>query len=174
MAGPFDKKGGTATKTAAPKAAPKAEEKAKPEVETGDGFDTAAEDGGVTQGKAGDPFSLPPSPSDYRIQDFVGELLLVKPTEYIEEMHTENGTTDVVRVDMVPLSGEVEGQLCEDILVFQMALKRALLKVMDGPNPFLLGRLEMGKKKPGKNAPYIFSQPEADDVAKARAYLASA
>lgn len=165
MAGPFDKKGGTATATAKSKTA------AKPEA--GDGFDTAAKDGEVKQGKAGDPFSTPPGISDFKITDFVEDLLLVKPTEYIEEMDTSIGDTDAVRADVVPLTGEHAGELLEDLLVFQMALKRALLKVMDGPNPFLLGRLGRGQAKKGKSAPYIFEQPYKEDVALARKYLAS-
>ncbi len=140
---------------------------------TGDGFDTATDDGGVAPGRTGDPFSTPAGSSEHRISEFVGELLLVKPTEDIMEMVTEIGTTDAVRADIVPLSGPNAGELCEDMLVFQMALKRALRKVMTGSNPFLLGRLGMGSKKPGKNAPYIFEQPTPEDVAVARAYLST-
>lgn len=160
-------KGGTATKTAAKT---KAEKSTEPETT----FDTAAEDGEVKQGKpSGDPFSLPPAPSEIQISDLVGTLVLVRPTEVIEEMQTEIGKAEnVVRADITAVDGELSGQLFEDVLVFQTALKRALLKVLDGPNPLLLGRIEMGQKKPGKNAPYLFGKPDEDDIAMAREALA--
>ena len=50
------------------------------------------------------------------------------------------------------------------------ALKRALLKVLnDETHTRMLGRIEMGQKKPGKNAPYLFSKPDEDDIAAAQA-----
>jgi hypothetical protein len=155
MSSPFDNGPATATKSKAKAADP---------------FDTV----GDTPAPAvkGDPFSSPSGASEHRISDFVGELLLVKPTEDIEEMLTEIGTTDAVRADVVPLTGSSAGELCEDMLIFQMALKRALRKVMNGDKPYLLGRLAMGTKKPGKSAPYIFEEATAEEVAIARAYLA--
>lgn len=162
-ASPFGNKGTAATKT-------KAEKATEPEQT----FDTAAEDGEVNTGKpSGDPFSLPPAPSKIQISDLVGTLVLVRPTEVIEEMQTEIGKAEnVVRADITAVDGDLGGQLFEDVLVFQTALKRALLKVLDGPNPLLLGRIEMGQKKPGKNAPYLFGKPNDDDIAAARAALA--
>ncbi|UJE15698.1 hypothetical protein SEA_LIGMA_43 [Gordonia phage Ligma] len=153
------KPGGTATKA-------KAEDAAT--------FDTAAEDGEVNTGKpSGDPFSLPPAPSEIGISDLVGVLVLCRPTEVIESMQTEVGTAEnVVRADITAVDGDLAGQVFEDVLVFQTALKRALLKVLDGPNPLLLGRIEMGNKKPGKNAPYLFGKPDEDDINAARAVLA--
>ena len=157
MSSPFDK--GT-------KAAPAS---AKPEK--GDPFDTIDPTGQVKPGKVGDLFSTPSGASDFRISDFVGELLLIKPTEVIEDMTTEIGTTDAVRADITPLTGDHAGTECPDMLVFQTALKRELRKVLDGPNPFLCARLQMGAKKPGKNAPYIFVGPSEEDVTLARKYL---
>lgn len=167
---PFDNTA-TATEEAPAKAAPK-KAAAKPKTSQGDGFDTAAEGGEVKQGKAADPFSVAGGFSDGKITDYLGELLLVKPTEVIEEMDTEIGTAkDVVRADVTVLSGDEAGETFEDMLVFQVALKRALIKVLDGPNPFLLGRLGKGAKKAGKSAPYIFETPTPEDVAAGRAHL---
>lgn len=159
--------------------------KAKPAE--ADGFDSVDDQGDHAPGKAGDPFSTPPGISEYKITELLGGLLLVKPTEVIEEMDTEIGRAEnVVRADVVCLedtalhedgepTGETlaAGSVVEDILVFQMALKRALLRVMDGPNPFLLGRLGLGNAKKGKNAPYIFERPSEDDANLARQYLTS-
>lgn len=157
MSAPFPKKGGTAT-ASRPAAAV--------------GIDTAAADGDVKTGKpVGDPFSTPPGASEFKISDFLGELVLVTPTEVIEEMVTEVGTTDAIRADVVPLTGEHANETCEDMLVFQLALKRALRKTIDGPNPYLLGRLTKGTAKAGKSAPYLFAQPSEDDMVLARKFL---
>jgi hypothetical protein len=157
MSSPFDNGPATATKAKA-KAAPAT-----------DPFDTGVEV--AAPPVKGDPFSTPGGATEHRISDFVGELLLVKPTEDIEEMLTEIGTTDAVRADITPLTGPNAGELCEDMLVFQMALKRSLRKVMNGDKPYLLGRLTMGSKKPGKSAPYIFAEATPEEVAIARAHL---
>lgn len=202
MPNPFDKSGTAATKAApvakrAATSTPPARNgatnsasrtttaKAKPAE--GDLFDSVDETGAHAPGAAGDPFSTPPGVSEYKITELIGGLLLVKPTEVIEEMDTEIGRAEnVVRADVVVLTdtdlhedgnptGEVlaAGSVVEDVLVFQMALKRALLRVLDGPNPFLLGRLGLGNAKKGKNAPYIFERPDEEDANLARQYLAS-
>ncbi|WAB09221.1 hypothetical protein SEA_LITTLEMUNCHKIN_45 [Gordonia phage LittleMunchkin] len=160
---PFNKGGAAAKSKAAPK-----------DAADDASFATATEDGDVKPGKpSGDPFSLPPAPSEVSISDLVGVLVLAKPTEVIESMQTEVGTAEnVVRADITAVDGDQAGQTFEDVLVFQTALKRALLKVLDGPNPMLLGRIEMGNKKPGKNAPYLFGKPDEDDIEAARAVLA--
>lgn len=126
-------------------------------------------------GAASDPFSSPPGVSGEKITDFVGVLMLVKPTEYIESMDTSIGTTDVVRADVALLDGDRAGDQIEDMLVFQTALKRDLTRVLDGDpsKPFVLARLGKGQAKKGKSAPFIFNQPEDEDVAIARAFLAA-
>ncbi|ACM42212.1 hypothetical protein PHLYER_48 [Mycobacterium phage Phlyer] len=177
MTNPFDQ---GATATAAPakaaatakKAAPRTTAAAKPQA--GDGFDGVDESGSHVPGKAADPFSAPPGISEYKITDFLGETLLVEPTEVIEEMDTEIGTAkDVVRANVVVLTGENQGLVAEDVLVFQMALKRSLLRVLDGPNPYLLGTLALGSAKKGKNAPYIFQKADDEGAALARQWVAA-
>lgn len=122
----------------------------------------------------GDPFGDPAGPgSGERIADMVGSLLLVKPTEYIAEMTTRSGTTDAVRADIAVLDETDDaGRIADGVLVFQMALKRDLEKIMDGPSTYLLGRLVMGEAKQGKNAPYIFEMATDADKALARQFLA--
>lgn len=192
MPNPFDKSGTAAATAEAPaKKAPtrngRTTKAAK--AEAGDGFDAVDDKGEHVAGKKGDPFSTPAGASEYKITELLGGLMLVKPTELIEEMDTEVGKAEnVIRADVTvledtPLSdpnadneptGEVlaAGSTVEDVLVFNMALKRALLRVMDGPNPYLLGRLSLGSAKKGKNAPYIFERPDEDDVALARQWIA--
>lgn len=194
MPNPFDKGGAAKAAPSRPAAAPAAKAAAAPAArngatrapkakpEAGDGFDSVDAEGQHVAGKAADPFSTPPGVSEYKITDLLGALVLVKPTEVIPEMDTEIGQAEnVIRADVVTLEEvsledgtELEaGTLIEDVLVFQMALKRALLRVLDGPNPYLLGRLGRGNAKKGKSAPYIFERPDEDDAVLARQYLAS-
>jgi len=107
-----------------------------------------------------------------RIGDLVGELLLIRPTEYIESMVTtaSNEPTDAIRADVVVLNADGTAALHEDLLVFPVLLKRDLKRALDNDEPFL-GRLSMGEKKPGKSAPYIFvTNPQEEEKELARAY----
>lgn len=120
--------------------------------------------------KSGDPYaaSVPSTASGTRMSDpgILGELMLVEPVEYIESMLTSASKepTDVFRVNILPLTGELTGELQQDVLIFQTALKRELTKTYRGPNPWLLARLVMGDAKPGKNAPYLFKPPSEEDM----------
>lgn len=130
----------------------------------------AAAGGGVDVKQSSDPYSVsvPSGVSGVKMSDpgILNELLLVEPLEYIPSMMTSASRepTDVIRANFLPLTGELTGQLQEDVLVFQEALKRELKKTFQGPNRWLLAHLHMGTAKPGQSAPYIFSQPDEDQV----------
>lgn len=121
----------------------------------------------------GDPFGQPAGPgSGEKITDMLGSLLLVKPTEYIEEMSTTSGDTDAVRADIAILDNTEEpGHIAEGVLIFQQALKRDLRKIMDSPQPYLLGRLDRGQAKGNKSAPYIFVKFTEEEAALANQFL---
>jgi len=120
----------------------------------------------------GDPFAEPAGLSTDRITDMLGSLLLVRPTEYIEEMSTSSGDTDAVRADIAILDETEEpGRVAEGVLIFQMALKRDLRKVMKDGMPFLLGRLQRGQAKGNKSAPYLFARPTDEDKALAHQFI---
>lgn len=149
---PFDqKKGGTATKSRALAAA------------NGDGEPASA--------RKGDPFALPTSGGggDYKFTDFVGELLLVRPIE-VDTMVTKiSPDSEFVRVDTVRLDNENER--VDDLLVFGTALIRTFKTVLRGDSEWVLGRLELGEAKNGKNAPYILAQPTKDEIDLAYAVM---
>lgn len=135
-------------------------------------FDSAGPDGTVIPARKGSPFSQPSAgSSDVRISDLVGELLLVKPTEYIESMVTTASAepVDAIRADVVVLAEDGSAELHEDLLVFQLALKRQLKHTLNGSGK-LLARLTMGDKKPGKNAPYLFAQHTEAEAELGQAY----
>ncbi len=121
----------------------------------------------------GDPFGQPAGPgSGEKITDMLGSLLLVKPTEYIEEMSTTSGDTDAVRADIAILDNTEEpGHIAEGVLIFQQALKRDLRKIMDSPQPYLLGRLDLGRAKGNKSAPYIFVKFTEEEAALAHQFI---
>lgn len=127
--------------------------------------------------KDDDPYAsdVPAGISEYKISDFVGEFIMVEPTEYIESMLTSasKDPTDVFRVNVIPLTGEHAGEQLDDLMVFQVALKRALMKTWKGPKPWLRARLEMGNAKPGWSAPYVFVAPTEEDEAIYRKFVAS-
>lgn len=116
--------------------------------------------------RRGDPFAMPSGGGgDYKFSEFLGELLLVRPTEE-GTMDTEVANdSEYVRADVVRLDNENEQ--VEDLLVFQVALIRTLKKVMRGPNEWVLGRLARGEAKKGKSAPYILSKPTDEEIAQA-------
>lgn len=156
---------------AAPAAAAPAddEKKAAPAttVKTAEPADTAGGAVGI-----GDPFATPVGIGDGRITDYVGNLLLLKPTEYVPEMNTSQGKTDAVRADIAVLDDENEpGQIVTGVLLFQQALKREARNILDGPLPYLLGRLHKGKTN-GGNTLYTFETPTEEDVELARKFIA--
>ncbi|SIB68347.1 hypothetical protein [Mycobacteroides abscessus] len=162
MANPFSgPKGGTATAT-------------RPKTSTIAVADPEDEGGAVTmKSKPTDPFALPGGGgSGYKITEFEGELLLIKPIER-DVIPTEiSAETKCIRCDVVRL--ENENEQVEDMLVFQTALLRTLGRVIDGPNEWVLGRLGKGTAKKGKSAPWILTKPdeaEAEHAGKVMAEL---
>ena len=154
--------GATATAVATPAAAVPAAAPAAASAVAAPAAQPAAAPGlGFT---GGDPFSAPSGISGEKITQFEGELLLVKPTEVIPQMTTKRGVADnVIRTHVVVLSGPRMGEVINDMLVFQVALKRELTNVLQGNTPYLLGRLGKSNPKEGKDAAWIFTQfTEAD------------
>ncbi|QHB36746.1 hypothetical protein SEA_LEPHLEUR_49 [Mycobacterium phage Lephleur] len=122
----------------------------------------------------GDPFSGPSGISGEKITQFEGELFLFKPTEVIPEMKTSRGIAkDVVRGDMAVLSGPRAGEKIKDMLVFQQALKRELIKILEQKaNPYILARLGKSRDKGDGNDPaWIFVAYTDEDVVAARNWL---
>lgn len=119
------------------------------------------------------------------ITEYAGQLLLVTPTEYVESMSTSFGDTDAVRVDFVVLDAPDGPEEVEDTLVFQRmiigALKRqAIFNEKNSVDPatgfpkMTLGVLiqDEDRKKKGQSAPWVLSEPNDEQKALARQYLA--
>lgn len=144
---------------------------AAPEVKTEE--KASAKAGVQSSLGAGDPFAAPKGIGDGEaITGFVGRLLLVKPTEIIEEMNTKQGKTkNVVRADLAVLDDPEEpGKVVEGVLLFQQALKREAANIYYGPLPYLLGRLEKGTTG-GGNTLYTFETATEEEADLARQFL---
>lgn len=121
-----------------------------------------------------DPFAMPTGGGGgERVADLLGSLLLVRPTEHVTGMTTSIGDAEAIRADVTILDGDRAGETVPDMLFFQIALRRDLSRILEGPSAYLLGRLGMGAKKPGKSAPFIFESPSEADKDIARQHLAS-
>ncbi|EIC63585.1 Uncharacterised protein [Mycobacteroides abscessus subsp. massiliense] len=160
MANPFaGPKGGTTTAT-------------RPKASAVAVADPEDEGGAVTMAiKPKDPFAMPGGGgSGYKITEFEGELLLIKPIER-DVIDTEiSANSDVIRCDVVRL--ENQNEQVEDMLVFQTALRRTLGRVLDGPNEWVLGRLGRGTAKKGKSAPWILTTPDESEAVHAGKVMA--
>lgn len=148
-----------------PKAATKAPAKKAPAAKTNAAPAAAPDEDDAqpqTLSARRDPFAQPAGPGEYRIQDMLGEVLLVRPYEE-DTMKTKiSDNTEVIRCDIVRIDNENE--MCEDVLIFQSALLRTFRKVLRGPNNWTIGRLEMGEEKNGRSAPYIFTRVDQEDI----------
>lgn len=98
-----------------------------------------------------------------------GMLLLFFPTEFKSQVPTVNGATDAVGTKIVNLDN---GVVLNDTMVFGSALVPQL-KGAVAEQGMVLGRLGQGQAKGGNNPPWLLAPHEAQDVAKAEAYLAA-
>lgn len=119
----------------------------------------------------GDPFSAPSGISGEKITQFEGHLLLVKPKEVIPQMTTKRGVAEnVIRADVLVLSGDRAYEVINDMLVFPVALKRELTNILNSTVPYLLGRLGKSQAKEGKDPAWIFTAFSENDYAVAKAW----
>ena len=122
-----------------------------------------------------DPFAMPTGMSMEKINAHVGELLLIRPTDFVAQMPTSQGPRDTIFADVATLdrAGEA-GTIYGGMRIFQAPLVRELKKVYQGGQPYMLGRLARGAAKNGdlSKAPYIFTSPTKEDADLARQFLA--
>ena len=166
MSSPFDKKGGTATAT-------KARNGSKAPADLPD-VTNIGEDSPV----GNDPFAAsdPSGISGVKISDFVGHLVLIHATEtgrMVTSANKPGEDSEFVRADIIPLTvpdtfeGDecVAGERYDDVLLFQAALVREGKKALDKGIAWVIGRIEMGQAKKGKNAPYLLVPATDEDKA---------
>jgi len=110
--------------------------------------------------------AAPSATSGFRIAENEGNLLVFEAPIGRESVETQNGDRDVAipaRVHNVD-TGEswTEPYLFGAVVVPQLTT---------GPDGDLLGRIVKGEAQPGKSAPWILEDPNADDELKAEAFM---
>lgn len=181
MTNPFANAPGTATATAPAQAPAQAPQQFAPQPSNGFGAAPVQQfaDAPSTQpapapkpAATGDPFSDPSGQSGEKIADMLGRLIIAKPLEIIPSMITTTGkepAENVVRCNIVILDDPAQpGKFCENVLVFQTALKRDLADIFRDPaKALLLGRIVRGQASGNKSAPYLFQKATEEDRALA-------
>lgn len=124
----------------------------------------------------GDPFG-DPATGDFLNEEAMAELTgsnwLVRVHEYephIPTIHTKPGeNSPAIRADVIVLDGKAKGRVYENTLIFGKVL---IPQLKPRVGKMIVGRLDKGEKKPGKNAPWTLAK--GDDKAKklAREWLA--
>jgi hypothetical protein len=92
-----------------------------------------------------------------------GALLIVQPTELVQDIVTSFGPTDAVRANVIVVDGSHAGTHHDDTLIFPKVLKSQLSSRI-GQN--VLGRLGQGQAKPGQSPPWTLNPAgPADETA---------
>lgn len=117
-----------------------------------------------------DPFSSPQSGYGPKASELVGKLVLLYPEVYREGIRTVNGEKDAVDGRMVILDGTDSGEPEDTTFSFMQGVLISQTRRAIGKNP-VLGRMEMGKAKPGQNPPYRLADPTDEDKTVALAFI---
>lgn len=106
------------------------------------------------------------------LEQLLGSLLLVTVHEETDPIPTEYGDTTAIRCDVAVLDGDFKKERYEDTLIFPRVLKAQLRGAVGEDDNQVIGRLEQGAKKPGKNPPWQLAEPTPGDMDTGEKYLA--
>lgn len=118
----------------------------------------------------------PGSGGNFVAKDLVGELLLITPTELVEDMVTSasKDPSDAIRADIVVLDKKkpAKSDVIEGGLIFQKVLQGQLRDSL-AKGTRVVGTLiqDEASKKAGQSAPYRLTAPTDADIDVARQYL---
>lgn len=99
------------------------------------------------------------SGGEARIQDDLGNAILVRVTGVNRDMATQHGTTDCVNADWIVLEGPDQGAVRSGI-IFPKVIVSGLIRNFEAGQPMTVGVVAQGAAKPGKNAPWLLSPAE--------------
>lgn len=102
-------------------------------------------------------------------EDHKGRLLIVEPLAVESGIQTVHGLSDAVRANVFVLTGPDAAEEFNDTLIFPKLLQS---QTRGQIGKKVVGRLEQGNKKPGQNPPWLIAEATADDIEKAKAFLA--
>lgn len=101
--------------------------------------------------------------------DHKGSLLIIEPISFETGINTSFGSADAVKAHVTVLTGPDEAEEYPEALVFPKLLASQLRGSIGKK---VVGRLNQGQAKPGQSAPWLLDEATADDLEKAKAYLA--
>jgi hypothetical protein len=103
-------------------------------------------------------------------EDYVGKLLVIEPLSFEKDVKTTHGLADAIaaNVYVVKSADGSKFEAFEDSLIFA----RALVRVLKGKvGKVVVGRLAQGQAKPSQDPPWLLSEPDAKDLAAAKALV---
>jgi hypothetical protein len=114
-------------------------------------------------------FSAPAAGSVLKPAEVEGHLLVVEPTEYIENMSTQMGNSDAVRCTVHDIT---TSETHEEVLWFSTVLVGSLRSRIGSK---VLGMMGKGVAKPGQTAPWLLQDASGEPAAvqAAKTYLES-
>lgn len=110
-------------------------------------------------------FSKPASNAGITWADHLGQLVLIEPTGFEEQVQTAYDPTDAVRGTITFITDPVE--VVEDILIFPRALVQQTRSKIGEK---VLGRLGQKETKSGNKA-WVLEEASEEDIAAATAYV---
>lgn len=102
--------------------------------------------------------------------DHKGALLILEPVSLETGIQTSFGAADAVKAHITIITGPDTSEDYPEALVFPKLLA-SQLKGQIGKK--VVGRLGQGAAKPGQSAPWLLEEASAEDIEKAKNFLAS-
>jgi hypothetical protein len=104
------------------------------------------------------------SSSGIDMEENKGKLFVIEPFEVEKGVETTHGTADATRCNVWVIRSKDGSKYdeYEDTLIFQKVLQGQLRKHLG--KSVIFGRLAQGEAKPGKNKPWVLSDPTPSDT----------
>lgn len=102
--------------------------------------------------------------------DHKDKLVIIEPLSFEPGIQTSYGVADAVKANIYVLTGPNEAEEFNEGLIFPKLLA-SQAKGQIGKK--VVGRLTQGQQKPGQSPPWMLAEASADDLEKAKAYLAN-
>lgn len=112
--------------------------------------------------------AAPPS-GGIKWDDLKGKLLVIEPLSLEAGIQTAYGVADAVKANVYALTGPDQSEEHPETLVFPKLLA-SQLKGQIGKK--VVGRLGQGQAKSGQSAPWLLEEATAEDLEKAKAFIA--
>jgi hypothetical protein len=115
-----------------------------------------------------DSWDTPDTPDFFTIKEHVGDLVIIAPAKFTPSFPTANGERDAIHAEIGIVEGNLEGTRWNEALLFGSKLVPQLRNKIGS---VVLGRIQLGEKQAGKNAPYILAKATDADKALASKWV---